>query len=233
VYKYELPLVRGRFIRRYKRFLVDVELDDGRLVTAHTTNTGSLKSCLVPGAPVLLSDHGDAPRKTRYTWESIRIGDTWVGVNTTVPNRLTGIALRQGLLEPFRSFDRIRAEVKHVRSRLDFYLENDRERMFLEVKNVTYREGRYALFPDAPTARGLKHLEELTGLLARGYRAGMLYIVGRTDVEVFAPAAHIDAAYARALKEAVAQGVEIYLYQVRYDEHGARFTGLLPVDWTL
>jgi len=231
MYKYPLPLVKGRFIRRYKRFLADMELDDGTVVTAHTTNTGSLLSCLVPGAPVLLSDHGQSKRKTRYTWESIRIGDTWVGVNTAVPNRLMLIALQNGELEAFKAFDHVRPEVKFGQSRLDFYLENRTEKMFLEVKNVTYKSGRKALFPDAPTKRGLKHLDELLRFIDQGYRAGMVYIIGRTDVEVFAPARHIDLPYAEALAQAAGKGLEIYPYMVRYDETGARIVKQLPIEW--
>ena len=230
MYRYPTPLVEGTFIKRYKRFLADMMLPNGQIVTAHTTNTGSLKSCLVPGAPVLLTPNDDPKRKTKFTWESIRIGNTWVGVNTSVPNKLIYNALKQKSIPGLEGFDRVRAEVKQGKSRLDILLENDVEKMWLEIKNVTYREGDAALFPDAPTARGLKHLEELIALRKQGFRAGMIFVVGRTDVQYFAPARHIDPGYARMLREALNAGVEIYPLLAHYDRQGARISGLLPFD---
>ena len=230
MYRYPTPLVEGTFIKRYKRFLADMMLPGGQIVTAHTTNTGSLKSCLVPGAPVLLTPHNDPKRKTKFTWESIRIGNTWVGVNTSVPNKLVYNALKQKSIPGLEDFDRVRAEVKQGKSRLDILLENEVEKMWLEIKNVTYREGDAALFPDAPTARGLKHLEELIALRKQGFRAGMIFVVGRTDVQYFAPARHIDPGYAHMLREALSAGVEIFPLSVAYDRQGARITGLLPYE---
>ncbi len=230
MYRYPVPLVEGRFVKRYKRFLADMRLPDGRIVTAHTTNTGSLKSCLVPGAPVLLTPHNDPKRKTAFTWESIRIGDTWVGVNTSVPNKLIFNALKQKLIPGLEHLDRVRAEVKQGRSRLDILLENDEEKMWLEIKNVTYREGDAALFPDAPTARGLKHLEELINLRRQGFRAGMVYVIGRTDVAYFAPARHIDTAYTQMLRIALDAGVEIFPLMAAYDRTGVRITKKLPYE---
>ncbi|NPA43678.1 MAG: DNA/RNA nuclease SfsA [Chlorobi bacterium] len=230
MYVYKGSLIRGKLIRRYKRFLVDVELDDGRIVTAHCTNTGSLKSCLVPGAPVYLSKSDNPARKTRYTWESIYLDGHWVGVNTSVPNKLVYEAIKQKLLAPFMAFDRVRAEVKFGGSRFDLLLENEEERMWVEIKNVTYREGPYALFPDAPTARGRKHLEELIRAVEGGDRAAMVFVVARPEASFFAPAREIDPAYADMLKEAVSRGVEIYPFRTRYTAQGASLADLLPVE---
>jgi len=231
MYRYPSPLIRGRFVRRYKRFLTEVELENGEIVTAHNTNTGSLKSCLLPGAPVLLQYHDNPKRKTRYTWESIRIGSTWVGVNTSVPNKLVLNAIRQGLLDDFRDFDRVRAEVTYGDSRLDLLLENDRRSMWVEIKNVTYREGDYALFPDAPTERGRKHLLTLAKAVEEGYEAAMVYIIGRTDTRIFAPAKHIDPEYADLLRKVVEKGIKILPYEVRYDEKGAQIIRKMPWEW--
>jgi len=231
MFEYDRPLIKGKLVKRYKRFLVDVILDDGRTVTAHCTNTGSLKSCLVPGAEVWLSPATDPSRKTPFTWESIRIGDTWVGVNTQIPNRLIYNALLQGKLKEFAGFTTVKKEVKYGNSRFDIYLENENERLFAEIKNVTYREGDAALFPDAPTVRGRKHLEELIHAVKKGYRAAMIFIIGRTDVKYFAPARDIDPDYADLLKRAVESGVEIYPYMVEYSSAGAHIKNLIPLRW--
>jgi len=231
MYSYPQSLVKGKLIKRYKRFLVDVLLEDGRIVTAHCTNTGSLKSCLIPGAEVLLSPATAPKRKTPYTWESIRIDGKWVGINTQIPNKLVFNALKQGLLKEFRDFNRIKAEVKYGGSRFDIYMENEKEKLFAEIKNVTYRKGEYALFPDAPTQRGRKHLKELMQAKAEGYRAAMIFIIPRTGVKFFAPAVEIDPEYAVLLKEAMEKGVEIYPYRVEYDEKGGKIKDLIPVKW--
>ncbi len=230
IYRFPEPLVEGIFLKREKRFLAHVQLPTGEKVIAHSTNTGSLKSCLIPGAPVLLSPVRNPARKTRFTWEAIRIGDTWVGVNTQIPNKLVYLALKNRRLPEFRPFDKIRTEVTFANSRFDIYMENGREKLFAEIKNVTYREGEYALFPDAPTSRGLKHLYELIRALEEGYRAAMIYIVPRTDTEIFAPAAEIHPEYARVLREAHQKGLEIYPYRVTVNPQGADITGLLPFE---
>ncbi len=230
MYKYPDRLIRGKFIRRYKRFLTDIELENGEIVTAHCTNTGSLKSCLIPGADVLISPVNDPKRKTRFTWESIKINDIWVGINTQIPNKAVYLAIKKGLLPQFREFHFVQPEVKFGNSRFDLYLENEREKMFIEIKNVTYREGKYALFPDAPTQRGLKHLDELLLAKKKDYRAAMIYIVPRLDAEVFAPARNIHPEYAQKLKKAVEAGVEIYPYYTRYDENGAVIENLMNFE---
>jgi sugar fermentation stimulation protein A len=230
MYKYPTKLISGKFIRRYKRFLTDVQLPGGEVVTAHCTNTGSLKSCLIPGADVLLSPVNDPKRKTKYTWESIKIGDIWVGINTQIPNKLVFNALKQKAIPGLEHFDQVKSEVKFEDSRFDIFLENETEKMFAEVKNVTYKEGKYALFPDAPTQRGLKHLKGLIEAKRRGYRAAMIYVIPRLDAEVFAPARHIHPEYAEALREALHKGVEIYPLAVKYTETGAEITGKLGVE---
>ncbi len=231
MYVFEEDLAEGVFIRRYKRFFVDVALRGGEVVTAHCTNTGSLKSCLVPGAKVLLSRSKNPHRKTAFTWEMIKIGDTWVGVNTQLSNKIVYNALKNNKLKELSGFEVIRSEYKKGKSRIDFYLEKGGEKMLLEVKNVTYREGDYALFPDAPTQRGLKHLNELEEAMKEGHRVGMLYTVSRTDTDVFAPAKKIDPVYAEALVRLKKKGLEIYPYQVEFTPEKAEIVKLLPYEF--
>ncbi len=231
LYRFSPSIVKAKFIKRYKRFLVDAVLPDGTLVTAHSTNTGSLKTCLIPGADILLTPSGNPKRKTPYTWEAIHNGETWIGVNTQIPNLLIYNALRSGACPVFKEFSVVKKEVKFGQSRFDIFMENEKEKVFAEIKNVTYREGDYALFPDAPTQRGLKHLHELLQAKREGFRAVMIFVVPRMDVKIFKPAREIHAEYAKVLREVVAQGVEIYPVRARLDEQGVALAGRLPVEW--
>jgi len=213
--KFEEKLVHGTLIKRYKRFLTDVKLDDGTEVVAHCTNSGTMKSCLENGAEVYLTPATGSKRKTRFTWEMIKINGDWVGINTGNPNKLAFEAISSNQIPGLEGFAFIKREVKFGDSRFDVYAENGQEKCFIEVKNVTLKEGKYALFPDAVTTRGQKHLKMLVEVKKNGMRAVMLYIVQRSDVEIFAPAVEIDPAYAKALKEAVKSGVEIIVMQAK------------------
>ncbi|MFW5706253.1 MAG: DNA/RNA nuclease SfsA [Bacteroidota bacterium] len=207
--KFDTPLVPGRLIRRYKRFLADVMLENGEVVTAHCTNSGTMKSCLEEGAEVMLSRATDPKRKTRFTWEMISIGGNWVGINTGIPNKLAYEALKNNRIMGLRGFTTIRREVRFGDSRFDLYAEKPGEKCFIEVKNVTLKDGIWARFPDAVTVRGLKHLHGLMEVRRLGMRAVMLYIIQRSDVEIFGPARDIDPAYANALLLAFLEGVEV------------------------
>ncbi|MDX9696777.1 MAG: DNA/RNA nuclease SfsA, partial [Bacteroidales bacterium] len=145
------PLIHGTLIKRYMRFLADVKLDSGETVTAHCTNSGSMKSCLEKGAEVYLSPVDDPNRKTKFTWEMIKINGDWVGINTSNPNKLAFEAVKAGQIEKLKGYTEVQAEVKFDDSRFDLMAKNDTETCFIEVKNVTYKEGNYALFPDAVT----------------------------------------------------------------------------------
>lgn len=226
--QFKKELVHGRLIRRYKRFLTDVELDDGTQVLAHCTNSGSMKSCLEVGAEVYLSPVDDPKRKTQYTWEMIRINNNWVGINTSHPNKLAVEALQNNSITGLEGYTHIVPECKIQDSRLDIMAENEKETCFIEVKNVTLKEGPYALFPDAITSRGLKHLETLMRLKEEGYRAVMLYIIQRMDVELFAAAKTIDPAYAEALNRAVDKGVEVFPVQAEVSPTGIFLKRVLP-----
>jgi sugar fermentation stimulation protein A len=208
-------LQQGKLIKRYKRFLADVELPGGEVVTAHCTNSGSMKSCLEEGAEVYISPVDDPKRKTRFTWEMIKINGDWVGINTNIPNVLAYEAVKNGEIDELQGYTQVKREVKYGNSRFDIYAENENEKCFVEVKNVTLKEGGYALFPDAVTKRGKKHLEELIRVKEAGIRAVMLFVVQRLDVDTFAPAWNIDPDYSEKLNEAYRKGVEVIPVQAK------------------
>lgn len=226
--KYEPELIGGRLIRRYKRFLADVILDSGETVVAHCTNSGSMKSCLEDNARVFLSPVSDTKRKTRFTWEMIEINKGWVGINTILPNELVYNYMKQGVIPGLQGYSEIRREVKYKDSRLDIFASKPGEECFVEVKNVTLREENMALFPDAVTLRGQKHLKTLTKLREKGLRAVIVYVVQRMDVNSFAPAENIDPAYSETLRMAYKKGVEIFPLQVKVSPDGIKFHRILP-----
>lgn len=212
---FKTPLVKGKLIKRYKRFLADVELENGDIVVAHCTNSGSMKSCIEEGADVYLSPAADPNRKTKFTWEMIKIGGSWVGVNTAWPNLLAFEAIKNQEIPELVGYSFVKREVKFGDSRFDVYCEKENEQCFVEVKNVTMKQGDSVLFPDAVTARGQKHLKTLIEVKEKGLRAVMLYIVQRSDVSTFGPAKTIDPDYAKALNEAHEKGVEVLVYQAK------------------
>lgn len=228
--KFNTPLIHGRLIQRYKRFLADVKLDNGDIITAHCTNSGSMKSCLEDNAEVYLTPIDDPKRKTKFTWEMIKINGDWVGINTGNPNKLAFEAIQNGEIEKLKGYTEVQREVKFGDSRFDVMAKNDKETCFIEVKNVTYKEGNYALFPDAVTSRGKKHLETLDKVKEQGMRAVMLYIIQRVDVDIFAPAIEIDPDYAKSLKNAYTKGVEIIPMQVKVSPEKIELLKELPFE---
>jgi sugar fermentation stimulation protein A len=210
------PLTRGSLVKRYKRFMVDVVLETGEPVTAHCPNSGSMQGCCDPGRPVYLSYQNNPKRKLKYTWELIEMPTSLVGVNTLIPNRLVATSITLGVLEEFRHYNSLRREVNTSHgSRIDLLLtKNNKDRCFVEIKNCTLVTGKTAYFPDATTSRGLKHLLALQALVASGARCVMFYLIQRMDAEFFQPADHIDPKYGKALRSAVAHGVEIMVYDV-------------------
>lgn len=226
---YPIPLIHGRLIKRYKRFLADVTLDNGEIITAHCTNSGSMKSCLEEGAEVYLSPVTDPKRKTRFTWEMIKINGSWVGINTSLPNKFAYEMMKENAIPGLEGYTEIRREVKYNESRLDIFAQKPGETCFVEVKNVTMKEGERALFPDAVTLRGQKHLKTLMELKGKGIRAVMLYVIQRMDVEAFGPAEAIDPAYALLLREACEKGVEVIPIQVRVSPEEVVFERVLPL----
>ncbi len=213
----EKPVVLGRLVKRYKRFLTDVTMEDGSVVTAHCPNTGSMKGCLEEGARVVLRDSEDPKRKLRHTFQTIEVGGTWVNVDTGLPNALAYEAVEAGLIEELTGYESLRREVKYgTGSRIDLLLEDEtRGKAYVEVKNTTLAEGDLAKFPDAVTSRGLKHLHELARVVEEGHRGVMLYCISREDVTRFTVADEIDPAYGKALREVAAAGVELIAYSTK------------------
>jgi len=213
------PLVRGRLVRRYKRFLADVTLETGETVTAHCPNSGRMTMCADPGWEVLLSVHDRPGRRLKYTWELVHNGRCWIGVNTHSANGLAREAVERGWIPELTGYTSCETERPYGRnSRIDLLLSTNDERCFVEVKNVTLvgEDARYC-FPDAVTARGLKHLAELSDVVRDGERAVMLFVIQRSDGQGFRPAHEVDPAYAAALVEARRAGVEVLAYQATID----------------
>lgn len=213
--RFPSPLIPGRLIQRYKRFLADVALDGGEVVTAHVPNSGSMMGVDAPGSAVWLSRSDNPKRKLAHTLELIEADGGLVGVNTAHPNALVADAIMAGLIPELAGYERLRREVKYGRnSRVDILLESaGRPPAYVEVKNVHLRrpdrrDGLAAEFPDCPTARGAKHLEELAAMVEQGCRAVMVYLVQRMDCTHFRVAGDIDPAYDAGLRRALARGVE-------------------------
>ncbi len=228
--KFDTPLIKGYLIKRYKRFLADIKLDDGSIVVAHCTNSGSMKSCIEEGAEVYLSPAKDPNRKTKYTWEMILINNNWVGINTMHPNLIVYEAVKSNEIARLTPYTNVKREVKFEDSRFDIYAENNTEKCFIEVKNVSMKEGNYALFPDAKTTRGQKHLKTLMEVKKQGMRAVMIYIIQRSDVDIFAPAKEIDPDYALLLKQAYEDGVEIIPLQVKVSPEEIKIQKEIPFE---
>lgn len=225
------PLFSGKLIKRYKRFLADVMLDSGEVVTAHSANTGAMTGCAIPGSPVLLSKSDNPKRKLAYTWELVYVNETWVCINTALPNKLGEEAVKNGRIPSLQGYPIIRREVKyHERSRIDLLLEKEAERCYVEIKNVTLVENQIALFPDAVTLRGQKHLQDLMAMVKAGHRSVLLFVVNRQDATVFSPAEKIDPVYAALLREAANAGVEVLAYQSAIDPPEIFLDRKLPIE---
>ncbi len=213
----EQPITQGKLIKRYKRFLADVELDDGELLTAHCPNTGSLKGCVPEGARVVLRDSENPKRKLRWTFQTVEVDGTWVNVDTGLPNALVAEAIEQGKVKELTGFDSLRREVKYgENSRIDVLLEQGDKKCYVEVKSTTLAEGKTAMFPDAVTERGRKHLIELERMVAEGHRAVIFFCVSRGDVTNFTTADEIDPKYGETFRRVCTEGgVEALAYSTK------------------
>jgi sugar fermentation stimulation protein A len=234
--RFPAPLIPARLVKRYKRFLADVVLDTGEALTAHVANPGAMTGLAAPGARVWLSKSAEPKRKLPYSWELVEVdvgtGVELVGVNTAHPNPLVAAALAQGAIAEVAGYASARREVKYGRnSRVDFLLEApDRAPCYLEVKNVhLMRQPGLAEFPDAVTARGAKHLDELADVVAAGGRAVMLYVIQICSAQRFALARDIDPAYGAAFDRARERGVEAIAYRCTIANEGLDITAPVPV----
>ncbi|WP_409284808.1 DNA/RNA nuclease SfsA [Pseudomonas protegens] len=218
--RFDPALEQGRLLRRYKRFLADIETATGELLTIHCPNTGSMFNCMVEGGQVWFSRSNDPKRKLPGTWE---ISETPQGrlacVNTGRANGLFEEALHAGLISELNGFTGLKREVPYGQenSRIDFRLDYPHGPAYVEVKSVTlgFDGSPVAAFPDAVTQRGAKHLRELASLAREGVRAVLLYCVNLSGIDAVRPAEEIDPGYSTALREAVAAGVEVLAYGVR------------------
>ncbi len=223
-------LIRGTLVQRYKRFLADVRLPTGEIVTAHCTNTGSMLGCKEPGSAVYVSLSPNKGRKLAYTWEMIQIRKAWVGINTLHPNRLVAEAIEAGTLRELLGYEVIRREVKvSAHSRLDLCLEGNNRCCYVEVKNVTLSFDGAAAFPDSVSERATKHLKELIRLKRQGHRAAIVFVIQRGDCGYFRPADEIDPEYGRWLRRAVKAGVEALPYGATVTPKGIVLTDRIEV----
>lgn len=245
--QFKTSLVQGVFLKRYKRFFADVDLN-GKIEKAHVPNTGSLKSCSTPGNPCLVSKADDPKRTLSYTLEAIQADEgSWVGVNTGWPNKLVVEGFKEKKWETWSRYDHFQTEVKiNEGTRLDLvlwekkYLSDTKLQQGLfvqgmppfhciEIKNVTLRQGRGACFPDAVTERGQKHLRELCHLMKLGATAEMVFVVQRNDVDFFRPAFEIDPVYAELLKKAQGEGLVVTALAYEVSPDGIKWVRSLPI----
>ncbi|MDR2198431.1 MAG: DNA/RNA nuclease SfsA [Deltaproteobacteria bacterium] len=224
------PLTEGILIERRKRFLADVRLSGGGVVTAHTANTGRMLGCAEPGSRIYLSESDNPKRKHRHTWELTRTEKSLVSVNTLLANRLAALLFQEGMVSGFPKIRGIKREAARGRSRLDLLLTaEDGAEIYLEVKNCTLVEEGRALFPDAASLRAVKHLRELIAIKKEGLRAALLIIVAREDALSFSPADRIDPLFGKTLREAVRAGVEPRAFSLKLSLKEAAFGPELPV----
>lgn len=233
--KFPTPLLRGRLVKRYKRFLADVLLDSGEAVTATCPNTGSMMGLATPGAVVWLSESASPTRKYPHTWEMVEAdlgqGPVLVGINTNHPNRLVSEAIAAGQITEVAGYASLRREVKYgISSRIDILLEDPAKGLaYVEIKNVHLsRRTGLAEFPDSVTERGAKHLAELSAMVSAGHRAVMLYLIQRDDAAYFALAGDIDPRYAEAFARAREAGVEAIAYACRLTPEEIVITNPVP-----
>ncbi len=231
--KFEQTLT-GKIEKRYKRFLADITLDNGEFITAHTPNTGSMKTCWEPGWKVVVSKSNNPKRKLPYTLELTHNGRSWIQVNTSRTNKLVHEALDKKIISELKEYSHIKPETKVGKSRIDFLLTHEGlDDCYVEVKNVTLSNSHdHASFPDSVSERGLKHINELMELKSQGCRVAMLYIIGRTDVSTFGPAFDCDPKYSQALVEAQKNGLEVLAYQCQLSEKEVHIAQSIPLRFS-
>ncbi|MBK5273787.1 MAG: DNA/RNA nuclease SfsA [Desulfuromonadales bacterium] len=224
------PLIPGTLVKRYKRFLADITLADGSTITVHCPNSGSMKGCATPDSRVFISRSSNPGRKYPFTWELVEADGYWAGINTGLPNYLVREAIENGTVPELQGYETIRPEVAYgEHSRIDLLLQGPQGRCFVEVKNVTLVENGLALFPDAVTTRGQKHLNELMRVVREGDRGVILFTVQRGDGNSVSPADSIDPEYGRLLRMAIQNGVEALAYRATVTPEEIRLTERLPV----
>lgn len=227
-------LLTGCLVSRYKRFFADIELENGEVITAHCANTGPMTGVCKIGSPVLVSHHSNPKRKLAYSWEAIYLDDQWIGINTSLPNRVIGHMLDRHLLPELDPYNEIKAEVVYgnEKSRIDFLLTDsaNAKRTYVEVKNTTWCKGSLALFPDTVTTRGQKHLRELMSVISEDTSAALIFFVNRGDCDRFAAGAEADPEYARLFNEAIAKGVQVLPCRFAIEPTKITYLGLASLE---
>lgn len=207
-------LIHGKLIKRYKRFLADIILENGETVTAHVPNSGAMTSCIEENCDVWVSFHDNPKRKLKYTLELTKIGKNLICTNTNVANKIAVEAINNKTIKELQGYKSLKTEQKYGQSsRIDILLENENQKCFVEVKSVSLKIDDFLAFPDAVTSRGTKHLKELEEMVKLGHRAVMLYVIQRTDDLPFKLACQIDKKYCETFNEVTKNGVEVLVYQ--------------------
>lgn len=225
-------LLKGRLIKRYKRFLADIELENGPSITAHCPNPGAMLGIKAPGIPVWVSRSSNLARKLPYTWEMTKVEGTFVGVNTTLPNTLVEEAITAKFISEFTSFSSLKREVRYgENSRIDLLLERKSgQRVYIEVKNVHLKRNDSALFPDSVTIRGAKHMRELANIIKNRHEAYVMYVVQRDDCKSCALAKDIDPTYSQESDKAFDIGVKPLVYACEVNPNGIKLSQRLTFN---
>lgn len=207
-------LISGKLVKRYKRFLADIILENGQEITAHVPNSGAMTSCIEEGCQVWVTFHDNPKRKLKYTLELTQMHKNLICTNTGVANKIAIEAIQNNVIKELQGYNSIKAEQKYGQnSRIDILLEKEHEKCFVEIKSVSLKIKDKLAFPDSITSRGTKHLNELKDMVKEGHRAVMLYVIQRTDKAPFRLASEIDKKYYETFKEVTKQGVEVLVYQ--------------------
>ena len=211
-------LIKGKLLKRYKRFLADIILENKEIITAHVPNSGAMTSCIEENCDVWLTFHDNPKRKLKYALELTLINENLICTNTGVANKIAIEAIKNGTIKELQNYTSLKPEQKYGQnSRIDILLENENEKCYVEVKSVSLKIDDYLAFPDAVTSRGTKHLNELYEMTLQGHRAVMLYIIQRTDNLPFRLACEIDKKYCEVFNEVTKKGVEVLVYQSNID----------------
>lgn len=231
--KFDQSLIPATLLRRYKRFLADVELDDGKEITVHCPNTGSMRHCIVENSLCWLLDSNNPKRKYRFSLERVTTpSGATAGINSARANTLVVEAIQSGVIEELQGYEAISTEQKYgsENSRIDILLQSPGQQCFVEVKSVTLEEQTgQGFFPDAVSTRGQKHLRELIAMREAGHRAVLLFCVQHTGIESVSPAAHIDPKYSELFRVAIQAGVQVLAYGVAFSEDGVNIVQQLPI----
>ena len=211
-------LIKGKLLKRYKRFLADIILENKEIITAHVPNSGAMTSCIEENCDVWLTFHDNPKRKLKYALELTLINENLICTNTGVANKIAIEAIKNGTIKELQNYSSLKPEQKYGQnSRIDILLENENEKCYVEVKSVSLKIDDYLAFPDAVTSRGTKHLNELYEMTLQGHRAVMLYIIQRTNNLPFRLACEIDEKYCKLFNEVTKKGVEVLVYQSNID----------------